>query len=130
MQFGFSLQAYPGGLGDWGGLQEGFSISRTSSNPKYNSYSEELFGQPGHCVAPCVLGGRIVPDNITTVERSTSGAWYPMVPLSSVKFLPYWTQLDVNIQKVFNIGSWRYDTRFSFYNVLNNGVVLEHTGSA
>ena len=49
-----------------------------------------------------------------------------MVPLSSVKFLPYWTQLDVNVQKVFNIGSWRYDARFSFYNVLNNGVVLEH----
>ena len=129
MQMGFSLQAYPGGLGDWGGLQEGFSISRTSSNHKYNSYSQELFGQPGHCVAPCVLGQSIVPDNITTVERSTSGAWYPMVPLSSVKFLPYWTQLDVNLQKVFNIGSWRYDTRFSFYNVLNNGPVLEHTGS-
>ena len=35
----------------------------------------------------------------------------------------------MNIQKVFNIGSWRYDTRFSFYNVLNNAVVLEHTGS-
>ena len=50
-----------------------------------------------------------------------------MIPLSSVKFLPYWTQLDVNIQKVFNIGSWRYDTRFSFYNVLNNGVVLDHS---
>ncbi len=129
MQMGFSLQAYPGGLGDWGGLQEGLSISRTSSNHKYNSYSQELYGQPGHCVAPCVLGARIVPDNITTVERSTSSAWYPMVPLSSVKFEPYWTQLDVNIQKVFNIGSWRYDTRFSFYNVLNNGVVLDQGGS-
>ena len=134
MQMGFSLQAYPGGLGDWGGLQEGFSISRTSSNHKYNSYSQELFGQTRHdgtphCVAPCVLGQRIVPDNFPTVERSTGGAWYPMVPLSSVKFLPYWTQLDVNLQKVFNIGSWRYDTRFSFYNVLNNGPVIEHTGS-
>ena len=129
LQAGFSLQAYPGGLGTWGGLQEGLSISRTSSNHKVNSYSEELYGQPGHCVAPCVLGARIVPDNIPTVERSTGGAWYPMVPLSSVKFLPYWTQLDVNLQKVFNIGSWRYDARFSFYNVLNNGIVLEHTGS-
>ena len=127
LQMGFSLQAYPGGLGDWGGLQEGLYISRTSSNHKYNSYSTELYGQPGQCVAPCVLGQRIVPENFTTVERSTSGAWYPMIPLSSVKFLPYWTQLDVNIQKVFNIGSWRYDTRFSFYNVLNNGPVLDHS---
>ena len=35
----------------------------------------------------------------------------------------------MNIQKVFNIGSWRYDTRFSFYNVLNNAVVLDQGGS-
>ena len=33
----------------------------------------------------------------------------------------------MNIQKVFNIGGWRYDARFSFYNALNNGVVLDHT---
>ena len=129
LQLGASLQAYPGGLGTWGGMQEGLSISRTSTNHKYNSYSEELFGQPGHCVAPCVLGARIVPDNFPTVERSTSGAWYPMIPLNSVKFLPYWTQLDVNIQKVFNIGNWRYDARFEFFNALNNGVVIEQTGS-
>ncbi len=129
LQAGFSLQAYPGGLGDWGGLQEGLYVHRTSSNDLYRTYSPELYGQPGHCVAPCVLGQSIVPDGLANIDRSTGGQWYPMVPLSSVKFLPYWTQLDVNIQKVFNIGSWRYDTRFSFYNVLNNGVVLEHTGS-
>ncbi len=129
LQMGFSLQAYPGGLGDWGGLQEGLTVHRTSSNDRLRTYSPELFGQPGHCVAPCVLGQNIVPDGVGNIERATGGHWYPMVPLSSVKFLPYWTQLDVNIQKVFNIGSWRYDTRFSFYNVLNNGVVLEHTGS-
>ena len=129
LQFGASLQAYPGGLGTWGGMQEGLSISRTSTNHKYNSYSEELFGQPGHCVAPCVLGARIVPDNFDTVERSTGGAWYPMIPLNSVKFLPYWTQLDVNVQKVFNIGNWRYDARFEFFNALNNGVVIAQTDS-
>ena len=129
LQAGFSLQAYPGGLGDWGGLQEGLYVHRTSSNDTYRTYSPELYGQPGHCVAPCVLGQDIIPAGLGNIERSTGGAWYPMVPLSSVKFLPYWTQLDVNVQKVFNIGSWRYDARFSFYNVLNNGVVLEHTGS-
>ena len=127
LQAGFSLQAYPGGLGDWGGLQEGLYVHRTSSNHKYTTYSEELFGQPGHCVAPCVLGQKMVPDSIATVGRATGGTWFPMVPLSSVKFLPYWTQLDVNLQKVFNIGSWRYDARFSFYNLLNSGVVLDHS---
>ena len=127
MQAGFSLQAYPGGLGDWGGLQEGFYVHRTSTNDKYRTYSPELFGQTGHCVAPCVLGQDIIPDGVGNIGRSTGGQWYPMIPLSSVKFLPYWTQLDVNLQKVFNIGSWRYDARFSFYNVLNNGVVLDHS---
>ena len=131
LQAGFSLQAYPGGLGDWGGLQEGLYVHRTSSNNHYRTYTPEMFDPmgTGTCMAPCMLGQNIIPDGITNIERSTGGAWYPMVPLSSVKFLPYWTQLDVNVQKVFNIGSWRYDARFSFYNVLNNGVVLEHTGS-
>ena len=104
-------------------------MHRTSSNDLYTTYSPEFYGQPGHCVAPCVLGQNIIPDGVSNIERSTGGAWYPMIPLNSVKFLPYWTQLDVNIQKVFNIGNWRYDTRFEFFNVLNNGVVLEHTGS-
>ena len=127
MQLGASLQAYPGGLGDWGGMQEGLYVHRTSSNDLYKTYSEALYGQSGHCVAPCVLGQNIIPDGVGNIERSTGGYWYPMVPLSSVKFLPYWTQLDVNVQKVFNIGNWRYDARFEFFNVLNNGVVLDHS---
>ena len=134
VQAGFSLQAYPGGLGDWGGLQEGLYVHRTSTNGLYRTYSTELYGQPGHCVVPCVLGQNIIPDGVTTIGHHSTGdlfnSWYPTIPLSSVKFLPYWTQLDVNLQKVFNIGSWRYDARFSFYNVLNNGVVLEHTGGS
>ena len=76
-----------------------------------------------------MLGQNIVPDGVGNIGRSTGGQWYPVVPLSSVKFEPYWTQLDANLLKVFNIGSWRYDTRFSFYNVLNNSVVLDHGGS-
>ena len=50
LQLGASLQAYPGGLGDWGGLQEGLYVSRTSANHRSATYSEELYGQPGHCV--------------------------------------------------------------------------------
>ena len=46
MQMGFSLQAYPGGLGDWGRLQEGFTISRTSSNHKVNSSPMSCSGSP------------------------------------------------------------------------------------
>ena len=119
----------PDSLGTWGGIQEGLYVHRTSTNELYTTYSQELYGQPGHCVAPCVLGQRFIPEDAPTIERSTGGEWYPMVPLSSVKFLPYWTQLDVNVQKVFNIGNWRYDARFEFFNVLNNGVVLEQNGS-
>jgi len=127
LQIGASLQAYPGGLGDWGGLQEGLYVSRTSDNHQYGTYSEELYGQPGHCVVPCALGRNIVPDGIATVERSTDAAWYPMIPVNSVKFLPFWTQLDVNIQKVFTGGSRRDDGRLEFFNVLNNGVDLDHS---
>ena len=50
-----------------------------------------------------------------------------MVPLASVKFLPYWTQLDMNFLKVFNVGSWRYEARWEFFNMMNNGVELENT---
>ena len=98
MQFGASLQAYPGGLGTWGGMQEGLYVHRTSTNELYTTYPQDLYRQPGHCVAPCVLGQRFIPEDIPTIERSTGGEWHPMVPLSSVKFLPYWTQIDVNVQ--------------------------------
>ena len=128
MQLGASLQAYPGGAGDWGGLQEGLYVHRTSSNALLGTYSDTLFGQPGHCVAPCVLGARIA--DTPTVSASNSAYWIPMIPLSSVKFEPYWTQLDMNVQKVFNVGSWRYDARFEFFNLLNNVVEIWHSGDS
>ena len=128
MQLGASLQAYPGGAGDWGGLQEGLYVHRTSSNALLGTYSDTLFGQPGHCVAPCVLGARI--SDTPTVSTGTGGYWIPMIPLNSVKFEPYWTQLDMNVQKVFNVGSWRYDARFEFFNLLNNVVEIWHSGDS
>ena len=129
MQFGGSLQAYPGGAGDWGGLQEGLYVHRTSSDDLLGTYSETFYGQPGQCVAPCALGERLVPSEASTVSTSTTAFWVPMIPLSSVKFVPYWTQLDVNIAKVFNIGNTRYDARFELFNALNNGVEIWQTGS-
>ena len=128
MQVGASLQAYPGGAGDWGGLQEGLYVHRTQGG-ETGTYSQTLYGQPGHCVTPCELGGRLVPAEASTVSTSTSNYWIPMIPLNSVKFVPYWTQLDVNVQKVFNVGNWRYDARFEFFNLLNNNVEIWHTGS-
>ena len=71
MQFGVSLQVYPGSLGTWGGMQEGLYVHRTSTNELYTTYSQELYGQPGHCVAPCVLGQRFIPEDTPTIERST-----------------------------------------------------------
>ena len=132
LQFGASLQAYPGGGNiRWGAFQEGLNVRRYAADDDPNellgTYSERLFGQPGHCVAPCALGERFVPGDVPTVSTSDSGYWVPMVPLASVKFLPYWTQLDMNFLKVFNVGSWRYEARWEFFNMLNNGVELENT---
>ena len=128
MQFGASLQAYPGGGNiRWGTFQEGFNIRRYSGAPNelLGTYSERFYGQPGHCVAPCVLGERFIPADQPTAGLNESGYIAPMIPLSSVKFLPYWTQLDMNFLKVFNVGSWRYEARWEFFNMLNNGVELE-----
>ena len=130
MQFGASLQAYPGGGNiRWGAFQEGLNVRRYSGEPNelLGTYSNRLYGQPGHCVLPCVLGERLVPEGVPTVSTSDSGYWAPMVPLASVKFLPYWTQLDMNFLKVFNVGSWRYEARWEFFNMMNNGVELENT---
>ena len=129
MQVGGSLQVYPGGAGDWGGLQEGFYLHRTSTDPLIGEYSPTFYGQPGQCVAPCVLGGRLVPTNTSTVATSTTNFWVPTIPLASVKFPPNWTQVDVNVAKVFNVGNWRYDARLELFNALNNGVELWYTGS-
>ena len=128
---GGSFQAYPGGGQEWSGLQEGFFVHRTSTDALYGTYSDTFYGQ-GNCVAPCVLGGRLVPESIAaagTVADSTSGFWAPLVPLNSVKFEPYWTQVDINLAKVFNIGSWRYDARIELFNALNKGIEVWHTGS-
>ena len=130
MQFGASLQAYPGGGNiRWGVFQEGLNVRRYSgdANELLGTYSERLYGQPGHCDAnpDCVLGGRFVPADVPTTGLNESGYIAPMIPLSSVKFLPYWTQLDMNFLKVFNVGSWRYEARWEFFNMLNNGIELE-----
>ncbi len=88
MQFGASLQAYPGGGNiRWGAFQEGINVRRYSNDVDPNvllgTYSEQLYGQPGHCVAPCVLGERFVPDTMSVLGASTSGYRAPMVPLAS-----------------------------------------------
>ena len=87
-----------------------------------------MYGQ-GNCVAPCVLGGRLVPPEASTVSNSSTNFWVPMIPLASVKFEEYWSQLDVNLQKVFNVGDWRYDARFEVFNALNNGISIWQTAS-
>ena len=124
-----SFQAYPGGNQDWSGLQEGFFIHRTSSNELISTYSDQFYGQAGHCVDPCSLGANIVPAGAQTVNISTSEGWFPLIPLNTVKFEPYWTQVDVNLQKLFNIGNWQYDARIEFFNAFNYGIEVWHSGS-
>ena len=64
--------------------------------------------------------------NSTAISTSTSSYTALLTPGDSVKFLPYWAQLDVNIAKVFNIGGWRYDVRAELFNALNQGFDLSH----
>jgi hypothetical protein len=81
-----------------------------------------------NCVAPCVLGAPFIPRGANpTINTSTGSYTALLTPADSVKFLPMWTQLDVNIAKVFNIGGWRYDVRGEFFNVLNTSFDLSHS---
>jgi hypothetical protein len=78
-------------------------------------------------VAPCVLGAPFIPRGANpTINTSTGSYTALLTPSESVKFLPYWAQLDVNIAKVFNIGGWRYDVRAELFNALNAGFDLSH----
>ena len=40
--------------------------------------------------------------------------------------LPVAPLQTVRLQRVFHVGSWRYDARLEFLNALNNGVEIWH----
>ena len=123
LQLAGSAQAYPGN-----GLQERFRFRRSSSQ------NSGVYGAPfyteANCVSPCVLGGPIRQTPSNTGQFSTSSSSYTatILPRDSVKNLPYFTQLDLSIGKVFNIGGWRWNGRVEGFNLFNTGTMLEADG--
>ena len=130
---GFALLGIPGT-----GLEEEFRYSRSSSTNVETTYGRNgssggpkpaaPFHTAATCVAPCVLGARILGDRATnpTVSTSTSRFTAVILPDDSVKFRPRLTQVDFNLAKVFNILGWRYDARFEIFNLLNNDAERSH----
>jgi hypothetical protein len=118
---GFAILGVPGD-----GIAETFRYSRSTA-----INAETVYGAPFYtgenCVAPCVPNGRLVdPNRYLTVGTSPNFYDAIMLPEDSVKFFPRLTQVDVNIAKVFRMGSWRYDARLEAFNVLNNSADRTH----
>ena len=130
LQIAGSFRAQPGGRGWDSNVREGFRISR-SGGLQAAGNNQAIYGAPWYtvenCFAPCVPGANIVDRGVhPTIGTSTSNTDVILLPGDSVKFYPYWNQLDVNLAKVFTIGSWRYDARVEVFNALNSGVHMSH----
>jgi len=131
---GFAVLGLNGGSG-WATMSETFNVSRTSTSSasKTGRYIAPLY-TAANCVAPCVLGARIVEVGTTggvppTIGTSNGNNTFTILPANSTKFLPRMTQVDVNFAKVFNVLDWRYDVRLEVFNALNNKVERTHSGT-
>ena len=109
------------------GLEEEFRYSRSSRTNTQTTYRSPFFTATT-CVAPCVIGNRILGSRSAnpTIGTSTSSYTAIILPDDSVKFYPRLTQVDVNIAKVFNVLDWRYDVRFEVFNLFNNSAERTH----
>ena len=111
-----------------GELNEGYQVSRSSTLQAAGS-NQATYQAPWY--SGDVVGSNIVDRAIhPRISTSTSAYDIIMMPGVSSKFMPYWNQVDLNVAKVFNVGSWRYDARLEVFNALNSGVVLGHNREA
>ena len=107
-------------------MREQFRYTRTGTR-----YSAPFY-TAGNCVAPaCVLDARVVTTAnggvvSPTVGTSTSSITETLLPGNSVKFPPYWIQLDLSIAKAFNIGGYRTSVRAEGFNMTNAGFERSH----
>ena len=123
IQLAGTLQAYPGNS-----MWEYWYFSRRFYYPPIYARYDSQFYNDTNCVAPCTVGGLF---NTTggrgkTGQYSTSsnGTSRELLPYASVKNLPYFTQLDLSMARIFNVDNWRIDTRFEAFNIFNAGTVL------
>ena len=119
--------------GGWAGyaLSETRSVTRTS-----NTYLSPWWNAT-NCTAAnnCVVGAGIIatanggtaPPTVGTSTYSTS---VTMLPGNSVKFPPYWIQMDTSIGKVFDLGGRvRWEVRMEGFNLTNAGFERSHRSS-
>ncbi|SVB25384.1 uncharacterized protein METZ01_LOCUS178238, partial [marine metagenome] len=119
--------------GGWAGyaLSETRSVTRTS-----NTYLSPWWNAT-NCTAAnnCVVGAGIIatanggtaPPTVGTSTYSTS---VTMLPGNSVKFPPYWIQMDTSIGKVFDLGGRvRWEVRVEGFNLTNAGFERSHRSS-
>ena len=125
IQFAGTLQAYPGNT-----MSEYWYFSRNRFYPSQYSRYDSRWYNDINCVAPCTMGGTYVQSTDRTRQYGTGsqGISHVLLPSETVKSLPYFTQLDLSAAKIFNVGNWRYDTRFEAFNIFNAGTVLGATG--
>jgi hypothetical protein len=88
-----------------------------------------------NCTGNCVLGSPIVPtaNGGVTPDRvgtSTSAIGdYVLLPGNSVKFPPYWTQLDASVAKTFDFGRVRWEVMVQGFNLMNVGFEQNYRSS-
>ena len=119
--------------GGWAGyaLSETRSVTRTS-----NTYLAPWWNAT-NCTAAnnCVVGAGIIATANggtapPTVGTSTYSTTVGMLPGNSVKFPPYWIQMDSSIGKVFDVGGRvRWEVRVEGFNLTNAGFERSHRSS-
>ena len=116
----FADQQFTGGE-----LREAYEVNRTTVLQDENS-NQAVYQAPWY--SGDIVGTNII-DAALHPRISTEDDDYDIIlmPRVSSKFMPYWNQVDFNVAKVFNVGSWRYDARFEIFNLMNSGVVYDHT---
>ena len=85
-----------------------------------------------NCTGACVLGAPIIPTANggvapARVGTSTSSFTANLLPGNSVKFPPYWTQLDASLAKTFDLGGRvRWEVMVQGFNLMNAGFEQDH----
>lgn len=102
-------------------IPETQNITRTSNTYRAPFYTAD------NCTGSCVLGQSIITNAnggvvSPTVGLSTSDHTHTLLPGNSVKFPPYWIQMDASIGKTFEVGDRvRMEARMEGFNLTNAG---------
>ena len=139
LQLAGSLQAYPGNS-----MYEYWGFARNTFYPSQFARYDARWYNATNCVAPCVVGtfynqapdiglgpqvskyicGTVGTCKTGQYDRSENIDYQELLPYASVKTLPYFTNVDVSVAKVFNVGGARWDARLEGFNIINAGTVI------